>query len=238
MGRIRAVIFDLDGTLTDSAPEIAQALNAVWADLGRPAVPLGTVAGYIGDGPGKLIERARAALGLAAETAAIDRETDAFLAAYAAAGPGGEAYPGALEVVRRLAEAGFRLGVCTNKPQAAAERLLDTLGFARWLDGVVGGDTAPRRKPDPAHVLAALDRLDGIAPGEAMLVGDGPQDVDAGEAAGLAVVVAAYGYGGAAALRPDLPAIAAIDALPAMLGLNSAIQPARAAGESGRNIPN
>ncbi|MEQ9125234.1 MAG: phosphoglycolate phosphatase, partial [Alphaproteobacteria bacterium] len=78
MGRIRAVIFDLDGTLTDSAPEIAQALNVVWADLGRPAVPLGTVAGYIGDGPGKLIERARAALGLAAETAAVHRETDAF----------------------------------------------------------------------------------------------------------------------------------------------------------------
>jgi len=228
MGRIRAVIFDLDGTLTDSAPEIARALNAVWADIGRPAVPLATVVGYIGDGPGKLVERARAALGLAADPAAIDRETKAFLAAYAVGGAGGEAYPGALDVVRRLAEAG---------PQAAAERLLDSLGFSRWLDGVVGGDAPPRRKPDPAHVLAALDRLGDIAPGEALLVGDGPQDVDAGEAAGLSVVVAAYGYGGAAALRPDLPAIDAIGALPALLGLDGAVQPARAAGQSERNAP-
>lgn len=215
--RWRAILFDLDGTLTDSAPAIAAALNAVWAALGRPAVPLADVHGYIGDGPGPLIERARAAIDLDPDPPAVARETRAFLEAYAAAGPGGAPYPGVVETLDALKRDGWRLAVCTNKPQAAAETLLDALGLMPFLDGAVGGDTPPRQKPDPAHVLAALDFLPGIAPEEGVLVGDGMQDVQAAEAAGMAAITAAYGYGGAAERRPDLPAIASIRELPAKL---------------------
>lgn len=213
MAETPAIIFDLDGTLADSAPAMTRALNAVWRDLGRPEATADRVRCYIGDGPPRLIARARQALGLDDAPAAIAAETAAFMAAYAADGPGGDPYPNALDVVAALAAEGHRLAVCTNKPQAAAERFLAELGFAPFLAGVVGGDAAPRRKPDPAHVLAALASTGGD-PATAVLVGDGLQDVTAAEAAGLGCIVAAYGYGGAAAARPDLPAIDDIAALP------------------------
>ncbi len=234
MQRRRAIIFDLDGTLTDSAPALTRALNVVWGDHGRPSVSLAAVKSYIGDGPERLIARARAALGLAGDVAAVGRETAAFLAAYAAGGPGGEVYPGAIPVLERLAGAGLRLAVCTNKPQAAAEKLLAELGLARWLDGVVGGDAATRQKPDPAHVRAVLALMSGVDAAQAVLVGDGPQDVAAAEAAGVAVIVAAYGYGGAAGLRPDLPAIADIRDLPALLATPSGVS----AGAASFDAPN
>lgn len=231
MRRWRAVIFDLDGTLTDSAPAMTGALNAVWRDLGRPETNLEAVTGFVGDGPAKLIERARAALGLPADAAAVAQETQAFLDAYAAGGAGGELYPGVPECLAMLADDGVKLAVCTNKPQAAADRLLAALGLAPLLAGAVGGDAALRRKPDPAHVLAALDLFDDIRPHEAVLVGDGMQDVRAAEAAGLDVVVAAYGYGEAAAERPDLQAIPDISALPPLLAGDSGT------GESSRKTP-
>lgn len=213
----RAIVFDLDGTLTDSAPAIRTALNAVWRDRGRPPVSLETVIGYVGDGPGPLIERARAALDLPCDVQASQDDTRAFLAAYAAGGPGGAPYPGALETLQALKRDGWRLAVCTNKPQTAAETLLDALGFAPMLNGVVGGDAVARRKPDPAHALAALDLMPGVTAEEGVLVGDGMQDVTSAEAAGMSAIAAAYGYGGAAAQRPDLPAIQSIDALPGLL---------------------
>lgn len=233
MRQWRAIVFDLDGTLTDSAPAMTRALNAVWRDLGRPETDATAVKGYIGDGPRLLIERARRTLGLDAEAGAAARETAAFLDAYAAEGPGGALYPGVLETLTCLRASGFHLAVCTNKPQGPADRMLAALGLAPLLAGAVGGDAAPRRKPDPAHVLAALARIGDIAPADAVLVGDGPQDVAAAEAAGLGVIVAAYGYGGAADLRPDLPKIDGIEALPALLGA----VPGRSPGKTGTKTP-
>lgn len=216
MGRWRAVLFDLDGTLTDSAPALMAALNQVWAAEGRPLFDQNAVRSFVGDGPAVMIERARAASDLAADADVAARETQAFMTAYTGAGPGGDLYPGALDVVQGLRRAGYRLAVCTNKPQGAAEALLAAHGAMPFLDGIVGGDATPRRKPDPAHIQAALDQL-GVPPADAVLVGDGPQDVAAAEAAGVDVIVAAYGYGDMAAARPDLPAIEDIRALPAQL---------------------
>ncbi len=217
MRRPRAVLFDLDGTLTDSAPAIARALAVVWRAAGRSPPPLDAVRDMIGDGPGVLIEKSRQFSGLKEDADAAAAEVDAFMQAYSADGPGGDAYPDALATLRSLAAGGTAMAVCTNKPQAAAERLLAALGFAPFLAGVVGGDATPRRKPDPAHVQRALALLAEIAPEDAVLVGDGLQDVAAAEAAGVPVIVARYGYGGAHAARPDLPAIDAIGELPAFL---------------------
>lgn len=217
MKRWRAVIFDLDGTLTDSAPAIARALNAVWRELGRPEAPFEAVRGYIGDGPRRLIERARRALDLPEDARAVADELDAFMRAYKAGGPGGDPYPDAHAVLAELQAMGAPMTVCTNKPQAAAESLLQALDFAPYLLGVVGGDTPPKQKPDRAHVEAALALLPAIPISEVVMVGDGMQDVTAAEAAGVDVVVAAYGYGGAADRRPDLPAIQKLADLPGLL---------------------
>lgn len=214
---IRAVIFDLDGTLSDSAPAITRGLAATWTALGRTPPTLDAVRSMIGDGPEMLVVAARAAIGLEDDAKAAAVETQAFMQAYALEGHGGDPYPGALATLQAAADLGLKLAVCTNKPQAAAEKLLDGLGFSPFLSGIVGGDTAPARKPDPAHVQAALALFDGIQPHEAVLVGDGPQDVSSAEDAGVPVIIAAYGYGGAAQMRPDLPQISSISELTVLL---------------------
>jgi phosphoglycolate phosphatase len=214
---LRAVIFDLDGTLSESAPAIARGLAATWRSLGRPEPSLAAVRAMIGDGPGPLVERARAAADLPDDAAATREETALFLDFYAREGHGGDPFPGALDVLAALAALGLKLAVCTNKPQIAAEKLLRGLGFWDYLEGVVGGDAVTDRKPHPAHVEAALALVGDIPPEAAILVGDGPQDIGSGEAAGLDVIVAAYGYGGVAEARPDLAAIQDIKELPDVL---------------------
>lgn len=214
---LKGIIFDLDGTLSESAPAIARALAATWRDLGRTEPTLEATRAMIGDGPALLVQRARAASGLLDDAAAVKSETRQFLDNYALEGPGGDPFPGALDVLAALAGMGLKLSVCTNKPQIAAERLLDGLGFSQYLEGAVGGDSVRAQKPDPAHANAALALLGDIPADAAILVGDGPQDIASGEAAGLQVIVAAYGYGGVAETRPDLPVISAIGALPALL---------------------
>ena len=214
---LKGIIFDLDGTLSESAPAIARALAATWRDLGRTEPTLEATRAMIGDGPALLVQRARAASGFQADPVAVQFETRQFLDNYALEGPGGDPFPGALEVLAILADKGLDISVCTNKPQAAAQRLLDGLGFSQYLKGVVGGDAVPAQKPDPAHAEAALALLGDISADAVVLVGDGPQDIASGEAAGLQVIVAAYGYGGVAEARTDLPVISDIVALPALL---------------------
>ena len=210
---LKGVIFDQDGTLSESAPAIARALAAAWRDLGRAEPSLEAVRAMIGDGPAPLVQRARAASGLPDDPKAVQSDTGLFLEKYALEGPGGDPFPGALDVLGGLAGQGLKMAVCTNKPQAAAQRLLDGLGFSAHLEGVVGGDAVSAQKPDQAHAMAALALLGGIRADEVILVGDGPQDIASGEAAGIQVIVAAYGYGGVSQSRPDLPSIGAIDEL-------------------------
>jgi len=214
---LKGIIFDLDGTLSESAPAIARALASTWRESGRTEPTLGATRAMIGDGPALLVQRARKASGLPDDPAAVKLETCKFLENYALEGPGGDPFPGALDVLIKLRGMGLKLSVCTNKPQIAAERLLDGLGFSPYLVGVVGGDAVPAQKPDPAHACAALALLGNIPAEAAILVGDGPQDIASGEAAGLQVIVAAYGYGGIAEARPDLAVISDIGALPALL---------------------
>jgi phosphoglycolate phosphatase len=198
-----AILFDLDGTLVDSVPDLAAAVNVLLSELGRPALSLPEVTGMVGDGAAKLVERALAARGAAATSspAALDR----FLALYEAdpirlTKP----YDGVPAVLDGLAAAGWRLGVCTNKPERATRAVLAGLGLARHFAAVIGGDSGPTRKPDPGPLLAALARLGG-APDSAAMIGDHRNDIAAARAAGMPVVFARYGYGEAtlAGLAPD-----------------------------------
>ncbi|PWC54088.1 phosphoglycolate phosphatase [Azospirillum sp. TSA6c] len=192
---IRAVAFDLDGTLVDSVADLMHASNALLAELGRPPVDLAAVRSFVGDGAPKLVERVLAATGGVPAPDEAARCLERFLAIYGA-DPSAHStlYPGVAETLGRLAEAGLRLGVCTNKPMAATLRLLDDLGIAGRFAAVVGGDSYPSRKPSPEPVLGLLERL-GVEPAETVFVGDNEHDVAAARAAGVArVLVVPYGY--------------------------------------------
>lgn len=191
----RAVAFDLDGTLVDSAADLMHASNALLAELGRPPVDLPAVRSFIGDGAAKLVERILAATGGLPgpeETAAHLRR---FLVLYEADPSGHSAlYPGVADTLAALADAGLKLGICTNKPMGATRRLLADLGIADRFAAVVGGDSFPSRKPSPEPVLGLLDRM-GVRPEETVFVGDNEHDVAAARAAGVArVFVLPYGY--------------------------------------------
>ena len=202
-----AILFDLDGTLVDSVPDLAAAANTLLGELGRPPLSLAQVTGMVGDGAAKLVERALAASGVT--DAPPSRVLDRFLALYEADPTRlTRAYDGVSQVLDQLAAAGFRLGVCTNKPERATRAVLSGLRLERYFPVVLGGDSGPTRKPDAGPLCTAVERL-GSQPGSAAMIGDHRNDVAAARAAGMPVIFARYGYG-AATLR-DLAPDAFID---------------------------
>ena len=210
-------VFDLDGTLVDSAPDIHAALDRLMAGLGLPGFTRPEVVGMIGDGVRVLVGRALAARGRPfAEAALAD-----FTADYTARAAEQTAlFPGIAEVLAGLEAAGWRLAVCTNKPAVATAALLEALGLAGRFAAVGGGDSFPTRKPDPAHVRATLALAGGSAD-RAVMIGDHRNDVVAGIGAGLPCVFASWGYGtpamaeGAAAVAARPQELATL--LPALL---------------------
>ena len=203
---IDTVIFDLDGTLVDSAADVAHAANAALAGEGLEPVTKEEAARLIGDGARKAVERAFVLRGGPMHEEALDRGARAFANAYVDPGQPvlGRLYPGVAETLARMAAAGLSLGVCTNKPQAAAVRTLSALGIADRFAVLVGGDRTPFRKPDPRHLLACLQPL-GSRPAAAAMVGDSTNDEEAARDAGTAFVGVSFGYGspGAAARLVD-----------------------------------
>lgn len=192
--RFPALLFDFDGTLIDSAPDIALALNQLLAEQGRASLRLEQVKGLIGDGAPRLVEQAMVATGAPADAAELSMLTSRYLDLYATVPVDRSCvYPGVPETLRGLKAAGHRLALCTNKPAAISHDLLDRLGLGGLFDAIAGGDTAPRRKPHPDPLLWALERL-GHGPDQAVMVGDNGNDVAAAKAAGMPVIVVAYGY--------------------------------------------
>lgn len=189
----RAIIFDLDGTLVHSAPDLHRAAEAMLAEIGRPSVTLEQVTGFVGNGVPKLVERCLDATGGQPEdggAAALSIFTRHYNADPTALT---RPYPGVVELLARLAEAGTALGVCTNKPEMPARRMLSDLDLARHFGSVVGGDTLARKKPDPAPLGRCLADL-GIAPSGALYVGDSETDAATADTAGLPFALFTQGY--------------------------------------------
>ncbi|WP_284947400.1 HAD-IA family hydrolase [Acidisoma cladoniae] len=187
----RCVVFDLDGTLTDSLPDLAAALNRSLGGHGQPPLPLDQVRPMVGDGIRALYERGYAARGLMLTEADLAAGT-ADYTAHATVET--VLYPGAMDAVQALAAAGWRIAVCTNKPEAPARVLLAHVGLLPLLAAVGGGDSFAMRKPDPEHVRLTLAAAGGETE-TAIMVGDHHNDIAAGHGAGAATIFAAWGYG-------------------------------------------
>ena len=206
----RAVLVDLDGTLLDTAPELAAAANRMLGELGLPARSVEEIASYIGKGVPTLVRRA-----LGDGQARLQEALPIFERYYEeASGRQSVAYPGAREGIARLRAAGLALACVTNKPERFTLPLLERMGLAPYVDAVVCADRLARTKPDPLPFLHACKLLE-VKPREALVIGDSANDVQAARAADIPVVCVAYGYTegravdslGADLVIADLPAL-------------------------------
>jgi phosphoglycolate phosphatase len=185
-----AAIFDLDGTLIDSRRDLTKGVNLMRESFGLDPIPLETVSTYIGNGARKLAERSIAGTGVDVEEALkrmkayyLEHLTDETTL-----------YDGVLEGMKRLHEAGVKMCVITNKPQEAAEIVLERLGVACFLDEIIGGGSAWPLKPEPDALLYFIDKFN-CDKASSWMVGDHYTDMEAGRLAGMNRCLAAYGFG-------------------------------------------
>ena len=201
----QAVLFDLDGTLVDSAADIAEALNDILAEEGRSPHSLADVKRMVGEGVVRLMEKAFG------ETAGAERRAARFMEMYTPRSTRRTVpVSGAFEALDHFKGQGIPLAVCTNKPDDAAREVLVSLGLAPYFSEIIGGTSGLARKPDPATLLEAARRL-GAEPNRTLMVGDSLPDVSAARAAGMKVLVVDSGYGEIAAA--DLGADAVLTGL-------------------------
>lgn len=190
MNTIRSVTVDLDGTLLDTIPDLAAAANAMLRELGRPELPLDTIATYVGRGIPKLVARCLPEL----DEAAVEAAQAIFRRHYAIEnGRRSTVFPGVLDGLQAMRDAGLRLAVITNKAAAFTEPLLVASGLAPWFEFAVSGDSLAHKKPHPAQLLHACQRM-GTRPGENLHIGDSHHDAVAARAAGCPVFIVPYGY--------------------------------------------
>ena len=214
MPHLSAFIFDLDGTLIDSAPDIAAALNVGFAPNGWPKVGAGEVERFMGGGPMRLIRDILADRDIAATDAEIARAHALYRAAYAAE-PAARTrfYPHVREDLATLRDAGVRIGVCTNKLQSLADLVIRSLGLDGIVEAVVGADAVPACKPDPGHLHAVAECM-GLGAGTWGYVGDTEIDRATAEAAGVAFFLVPWGASAGVAVAPDRRLTRLADLLP------------------------
>jgi phosphoglycolate phosphatase len=191
----KAVVFDLDGTLIHSALDLHVALNHLMVLEGRRLLDISEVVRMIGDGVPKLVERGFQATGEIPNIVELDKKIAHFIEDYEKNATNlTTLFPNVSETLKVLTENQVRLGVCTNKPQAATLKVLQHFGLANIFQAVVGGDQLQGvRKPDPRHLMATLDILD-VMPKDAVMVGDSPNDIDVASNAGVMSVAVSFGY--------------------------------------------
>ena len=185
------VVFDLDGTLADTALDLAAALNHTLGEMGRPPIPAAEVRRMVGHGVRALLQKALAATGETSE-ALIDQGFPIFLYYYERhIADHSTAYDGVDAALDALDALGVKLAICTNKLEALTLDLVEALGWRGRFAAIVGGDTLPQRKPDPAPIHEAIRRAGG---GRAAFVGDSISDTDAARAAGVPCVALTFGF--------------------------------------------
>ncbi|MBM3505399.1 MAG: phosphoglycolate phosphatase [Alphaproteobacteria bacterium] len=188
------VIFDLDGTLVDTAPDLAASLNAAMAQFSIQPLSTEAIRPLIGAGSRALVARGFAAAGRMPSPEDNERAITAFLDHYRAnIAVMSEPFPGMIVVLEQLRREGCRLGVCTNKFHDFSVALLRALDLERFFAVVAGGDSYPVRKPDGGHITRVAEALGGPL-SEAVMVGDSGTDVAAARHAGVPVVAVSYGY--------------------------------------------
>lgn len=215
-GRPRAVLFDLDGTLVDTGPDIAAAVNLMLADMGHATHPVEEILNWVGEGTPRLVQRA---LSGGMDGRPPDRDLEHSLALFREHYAAGicvqsEPYPHARTVLERLRASGTRTGCVTNKPAHLTHLLLDALALSAMFDVIVCGDTLAVAKPHPEPIRHACREL-GLEPASAVYVGDSMTDCRAAEAAGVPMIVVTYGYNQGADLT-KAPCAAIIDDLGAL----------------------
>ncbi len=191
-----ALVFDLDGTLVDTAPDLCATLNWVLAREGRPPVALTEMRRMIGEGARRMIERGFEVSGPVPPEADMKRLFANYIDHYRAhICVDSRLFPGVRETLEALAANGAVLGVCTNKSTDLSLSLLEKLEIDGLFRAIVGPDAVSAKKPDPAHVLETIEAL-GATADEAVMIGDSETDVKAAKAAGVPVVAVSFGYAG------------------------------------------
>ena len=185
------LVFDLDGTLIDSAPQIHAAANIVFVNKGFSPLSQETVRGFIGNGVGVLVSRSMAHLGIDPDPVLHAELVASFVKIYEEAFDLTTLYPGVSTALTELSAAGHRLAICTNKPLGPTWAVLHHFGLSALFPVVIGGDSLPQRKPDPAPLRAALQAL---GPGKALFIGDSEVDAETARAAGVPLVLFSGGY--------------------------------------------
>ncbi len=185
----KVLVFDLDGTLLDSAPDLAQAVNGLLAELGKPPLSEAVIRPMIGDGSRLLLSRALEASHAEAPPNAFER----FMQYYGRfIADRTRPYPDVMATLETLQADGYAMGVCTNKPSDPTRRVLAAYGLARFFGAVIGGDSLPQRKPEPEPLLSVIEQLGG---GPAAMIGDGVNDILCARAAKVPGILIPSDYG-------------------------------------------
>lgn len=192
------LIFDFDGTLIDSVPDLADATNSMLSQLGKATYSLETIKQWVGNGSRLLVERALVGKTevLAGEltTEQADHAEQLFFDAYSKISQSKTlAYPDVDKGLQQLKSAGFTLALVTNKPIRFVPKILESLGWTPLFDVVLGGDSLPVKKPDPAPLLHVCETLN-FQPAQAFMIGDSVNDILAGQNAGIETLGLSYGY--------------------------------------------
>lgn len=188
------IVFDLDGTIVDTAPDLVGATNHVLADLGAEPLPDKVLRPWISYGARRMIVEALVTRQLSPSDAEIDRQLDRFLDYYTQnIARESRPFPGVLDALDRLAAAGATLAVCTNKREGLSRQLLNELDMTRRFKAIAGRDTFPVCKPDPAHLTGAIE-LAGGSITRAVMIGDSGIDIATAKSARVPVVAVSFGY--------------------------------------------
>ncbi len=216
---IKAIAFDLDGTLVETLPDLHESAVRMLAQIGRPPVPESVVRAYVGDGVDRLVKRLLTGTpGGEPDAASFEKAAENFRNHYAAVlTRASRPFAGATFTLQILRQRGFKLACVTNKPTRFTDPLLERLALTGNLDLVLSGDSLPRKKPDPLPLLHVASAF-GIEPGQLLMVGDSPVDTAAARAAGCPVFCVPYGYRGTLAVQ-ELDCDAIVPTLPDLLDL-------------------